>query len=200
MKPGTPREFDLTVDGLTEGQGGQISCAGLPTFQHKAWAVNITVTGHSAIGHLTVWPYTFDPPATSFMNFTPTVYATANAGTVTGCWGCTNSIKASVFAETHVIIDVMGYYEEATGFAGGAVTWLVGIEPNFSIAAGGTDWNDGANCPTGTVLIGGGADTSSANLVTSEHRDAGGYWYETYKNVDTIAHSVSTYSRCMDVK
>jgi hypothetical protein len=103
-----------------------------------------------------------------------------------------------------VIIDVMGYYEEATGFAGGAVTWLVGPEPNYSIGPGGTDWNDGATCPAGTVLIGGGADTSNGDLVTSAHRvvvlPAGSNWYETYKNVGTISYTVSTYSRCMDVK
>jgi hypothetical protein len=136
----------------------------------------------------------------------------ANSGAVTGCLGCLNSINVSVAAATHVIIDVMGYYEEATGFAGGAVSWLVGPEPNYSIPAGASDWNDGATCPAGTVLIGGGADTSSGDLVTSAHRvvvvpgdPATGvpeksYWYETYKNVGTIAYTVSTYSRCMDVK
>jgi len=204
LTAGSTRVFDLSADGLTEGQGGDTSCPGLPAYQHKAWAVNITVFGYSDLGHLTVWPYTYAKPSTSFMNFFTTAYAVANAGAVTGCLGCLNSINVSVAASTHVIIDVMGYYEEATGFAGGAVTWLVGPEPNYSIAAGASDWNDGATCPAGTVLIGGGADTSNGDLVTSAHRvvvlPAGSNWYETYKNVGTIAYTVSTYSRCMDVK
>jgi len=204
MAAGSQRTFDLSAAGLTEGQGGEMSCAGLPAYQHKAWAVNVTVFGYAVNGHLTVWPLDYTKPATSFMNFFPAAYAVANAGTVTGCNGCVNSIYVSVAATTHVIIDVMGYYEEATGFAGGAVTWLAGPDINWSIPPGDTinNWNTGGSCPAGTVVIGGGAEIDNADLLTSAHRvvQAERYWFETYKNVGTVACTVSTYTACMDVK
>jgi hypothetical protein len=81
-------------------------------------------------------------------------------GAVTGCYGCANFVWVYAAAPTHVIIDVMGYYTEATGFAGGAVTWLIGPWGTYSIGAGSTDWNDGGSCPAGTVILGGGANSS----------------------------------------
>ena len=63
------------------------------------------------------------------MNFSPAVYAMANAGTVMGCSGCLDSINVYVAATTHMIIDVMGNYEphrdrtsqvvDGTGLSGG---------------------------------------------------------------------------------
>jgi len=95
----------------------------------------------------------------------------------------------------------MGCYEEANGFAGGAVTWWVGYA-NYSIPAGGTDYNWGGTCPAGMVLIGGGAFTSNAHLVVSARSPTGSpqYWRETYKNTGTAACTVTTYSRCMDIR
>jgi hypothetical protein len=202
MTAGSTREFDLTADGLAEGQGGQISCAGLPTFQHKAWAVNITVTDYSSIGHLTVWPYTFDPPATSFMNFSPTAYAMANSGTVTGCWGCSNSIKVSVFAQTHVIIDVMGYYEEAKGFAGGVVSNYVGTTVT-GILPGSSGVALGAACPDGTVIIGGTVQTNdtTGSMVLGDQYVSSSMWRQVVKNTHpSLTFSATSTSRCMDVK
>jgi hypothetical protein len=138
------------------------------------------------------------------MNFTPTVYATANAGTVTGCWGCTNSIKVSVFAETHVIIDVMGYYEEATGFAGGAVTSLAGTEVT-GITQGNSAVTLGGACPAGTVIIGGSMDSTSllGDVVAAEQYVTGGTtWRQVVRNVSTTpaTYAATATSRCMDVK
>jgi len=202
MAAGSTRVFDLSAAGLSEGQGGDTSCAALPTFQNKAWAVNITVFGYSELGHLTVWPYTFDKPTTSFMNFSPTAYAMANSGTVTGCYGCSNSINVSVAAATHVIIDVMGYYEEATGFAGGAVSNLVGTATG--IGPGDSGVALGGACPADTVIIGGSVETT-ATAGTMRLGDQSVSSGTTWRQVVTNTHASSTFSatstsRCMDVK
>ena len=175
MAAGETRTFDLRAAGFTEGQGGQTACSQLPTFQFKAWAVNITAVGYSSPGHITVWPYNFPKPATSFMNFFPTAYAVANAGTVTGCGGCADSINVSVAASTHVIIDVMGYYGEATPFATGAMTDFAGTQVT-GIVPGGAATAFGPDCPTGTVFVSGAVDTNSSagNVVLAEQwRTAG---------------------------
>ena len=78
------RAIDLTSAFLTEGQGGQATaCTGLPTLQKRAWAINVTATGYSAPGHLTIEPRWEGISSSSFMNFAPGAYAIANAGTVT---------------------------------------------------------------------------------------------------------------------
>ena len=201
--PATPRSFDLTADGFTEGQGGQTSCSGIPTFSHKAWAVNITVTGYSALGHLTVYPYGGTLPATSFMNFFTSAYAMANAGTVTGCAGCVDDIRIAVSTPTHVIIDIVGYYEEATGFATGTLTdfagtQVTGIGPgDYGIAFGGA-------CPAGTVIVSGAVDTSSSlgNLVAADQTiSSGTTWRQVVRNVSAaLTYSATAFSRCMDVQ
>ena len=201
--PATPRAFDLTTEGFTEGQGGQTSCSGIPTYSHKAWAVNITVTGYSALGHLTVYPYGGTLPSTSFMNFFTTAYAMANAGTVTGCAGCSNDIRIAVSTPTHVIIDVVGYYEEATGFATGTLTdfagtQVTGIGPgDYGVALGGA-------CPAGTVIVSGAVDTTSGMgyvLAAEQTIASGTTWHQVVRNISTTnTYSATAYSRCMDVQ
>jgi hypothetical protein len=207
MAANEARVFDLSADGLIEGQGGDTSCSRLPAYNHRAWAVNITVTGYSAIGHLTVWPYGYPKPATSFMNFSPAVYAMANAGTVTGCNGCLDSITVSVAATTHVIIDVMGYYEAASGYVSGATATMY-TTPK-AILGSSVGWQQGGFCPVGTVLIGGGSynDGTDSNLMTEQHYHAFdtppdflGTWREYFRNLGPTTINVWVYSRCMDVR
>jgi hypothetical protein len=199
LTAGSTRAFDLSAIGLTRGQGGQASCPGLPTYNPKAWAVNITVVGYTENGHLTVWPFASSKPATSFLNFSSTAYAVANAGTVTGLLGGIDSINVSAFAPTHVIIDVMGYYEEATGFAGGAVTSLVG--PIQELAANTNSYILGAACPAGTVIIGGQAYTGFGTLHLTDHRIVPGkMWSEWVANTHTYAEVIRVYSTCMDIQ
>jgi hypothetical protein len=201
LTAGSTRVFDLSADGLVEGQGGDTSCAGLPTYQHKAWAVNITVFGYSDLGHLTVWPYTYAKPSTSFLNFSTTAYAVANSGTVMGCLGCLNSINVSVVAQTHVIIDVMGYYEEATGFAGGAVTELSGGALTI-VTPSEYSTKFGPNCPAGTVVVGGSGNSDGWGkvLIASFGFLNNGYWMSYFNTSSTTAYNAVAHSRCMDVK
>jgi hypothetical protein len=203
LTAGSTRVFDLSADGLAEGQGGDTVCPGLPTYQHKAWAVNITVFGYSALGHLTVWPYTYSKPSASFLNFFTTAYAVANAGAVTGCLGCLNSINVSVAAATHVIIDVMGYYEEATGFAGGALTDFAGTTES-GIAPGGSAILLGGTCPAGTKFVSGAFDSDSGtgSLVAAEQYLVGGdTWRQVVRNIHaTVTFSATAYTRCIDVQ
>jgi hypothetical protein len=100
---------------------------------------------------------------------------------------------------SHLIIDVMGYYEQATGFPTGTVTQLAGT--TTSVAAGGVILVSGGACPAGTSLVGGAQTNggSGANVVlTSDHNRSGTTWVEFVKNIGGIAINVTVYSLCLD--
>ncbi len=92
-------------------QGG-VDC-GL-TSRTRAVHVNITaisVTGGSSAGYLTVYPFGVARPNASIVNFTPG-QTIANAATFPICPDCTSDLNVfNAFGTTHVIIDILGYYE-----------------------------------------------------------------------------------------
>jgi hypothetical protein len=200
---GTPRSFDLTTDGYAKGQGGATSgCTGLPGFSHHGWAVNITATGFTALGNLTVYPSGGTKPLASVLNYSPVLSAVANAASVAGCLGCDDDVTVAANASaSHVVIDVMGYYQQATGFVTGteSVTYLAGTP--VTIAPGGTAFVYGGSCPAGTVLTGGGMTNSlfGASVVASDHFVTGSLWYEYVRNGAGQAADVTVYSACKDI-
>jgi hypothetical protein len=198
LNPGVPRTFDLTTDGYGKGQGGQTSgCTGLPSFSHRAFAVNITVAAYAANGGLQVYPSGGAIPATSLINFFPAAYAIANNGPVTGCYGCVDDITINAFgASTHVIIDVMGYYERAS-VTGASISRIAGTPVN--IAAGGRSFATGGACPAGTVMIGGENDYTGTDVSIGESRQATATtWTMWHINNDALARTTTVYSRCLD--
>lgn len=197
----TSRTFDLTTIGYGEGQGGQTSgCTGLPSFSHFGWAVNITVTDYSSNGGLQVYPFGGAIPATSIINYFPGAYALANNGHVTGCYGCADDITVRAFgAAANVIIDVMGYYQQATttGLTASSVTRFAGTPVNIN--AGLEAFAYGGNCPAGTVMIGGENDFSGSDLAVGETRqNTATQWVMWQINNDGVTRTTTVYSRCLD--
>jgi hypothetical protein len=197
LTAGTSRAFDLTTDAFTKGQGGTSPCPGLPSYSHYGWSVNITAAGYATNGNLVVWGYGGTEPATSILNHPLGPYAIANAATITGCVGCMDDIviKANV-SDTHVIIDVMGYFRDA-GVADVTVTRFAGTPVN--IAAGSKNFVTGGACPTGTVMIGGEVDHSTGDMAMGEsHQDSATTWTFWMINNTASSASVTAWSRCMD--
>jgi hypothetical protein len=208
MNPGVSRVFDLTTGGFSKGQGGDTVCPGLPAFSHFGWSANVTATGHTAIGGLQAWGFTGPIPSTSLLNFFPAGFAIANAGSLTGCFGCADDVVISTFGgAAHVIIDVTGFYEQATGFAttdtvgNPVVTELAGTLT--TIAANSTTFVNGAACPAGTVLVSGGQSNSASGVnavLTSDHHKSGTLWTEFLRNPNTAATATATvFTYCIDV-
>jgi hypothetical protein len=201
VNPGVPRTFDLTTVGYAKGQGGATSgCAGLPIDSPFGWAANITASQYSANGGIQIWGYLGIIPATSILNYFPGAYAIANNGSLTGCYLCADDVTLSVFgAATHVIIDVMGYYDHATGFAVGTpvVTSLVGTDVN--VPAGGGAYVYGAACPAGTVLVGGTAYVGGGLLSVADHQIISTTWREWYRNTTGSSVLVRVSSTCLEV-
>jgi hypothetical protein len=202
LSAGSARTFDLTSGGFSKGQGGDTSCTGLPSFNFYAWAVNITLTGYHTTGYLQAYPYGGSVPSSSIANFATALPAIANGTTVTGCYGCSDSITILASAPTQAIIDVYGYYEVATGYSTGVVTQMVGTAT--TVAANTYQYVQGGSCPAGTIVIG-GAQTNSGSgstpVLTSDHDFTGTSWYEYVLNSNTTtAANVYVFATCQDVQ
>ncbi|MCL4849546.1 MAG: hypothetical protein KJ066_23585 [Acidobacteria bacterium] len=199
LQPGGSRSFRLYTLGLIAGQGGsQVPCPGLPTAAQPAWAVNVTVTGHSGPGWLTAWGFGGTEPNASIINYSPTLGpAVANGLVLTGCAGCVQDItvKAAVSA-VHVIIDVVGSFKRATA-ANAAVTRLAGSTVN--IAGQSSGGVQGGHCPAGTQLIGGDVQIGGADLSLADFRQASAtsWWAYVFSRVG-FTNGVTVFSRCMD--
>jgi len=98
---------------LTGGQTRSFSIrgnCGVPT-SAKAVSLNVTITGATSDGWLTLWPSGQTQPNTSTINFSVSDSALAN-GAIVGL--STNTQDLSVFgvaSSDHVILDVTGYFQ-----------------------------------------------------------------------------------------
>jgi hypothetical protein len=197
------RVFDLTTDAEMDGQGGTLPCASLPSFHHVAWALNITVLGngpYTTHGGLKQWPFTGDEPNASVINWTPGLNgAIANGIIATGCPNCSDSINIKNFGAdpTHVIIDVMGFFEDGT-ISSGAVTSFAGLP--VSVANGSDTAVNGGTCPAGTVLVGGEVEhaNTGAVAVSASRQQSSTQWGYMVFNSSSSPVSVTAYSRCQD--
>jgi hypothetical protein len=197
MPANSTRTFDLTTDGYGKGQGGSTSgCAALPSYSHAGWAVNITVTGYGGNGWLTIWPFLGTEPFVSQINFATGIWSVANGLNLTGCDGCFDdiTIRAANNA-THVIIDVIGFYEQATASASD-VTRVAGTSGTST--AGSRAFFSGGACPAGTVLVGGDVDHGSPETLIGEAHGFTTTWTAWIVNNDVVNTTVTVYSRCLE--
>jgi hypothetical protein len=206
--PNTPRDFDLTSDAATEGQGGgPFPCATLPSTHHIAWAVNIAVVGAGAYtGHgvLKAWPFTGPEPTASILNWMPGQNgAIANGLILTGCPGCADSITIKTLGvdSTHVIIDVMGYFSPAT-FNSSTVTRMAGPATGAVATGTGVQSAPGAACPAGTSLVGGDLEhappaAANVSIGASGQLNATQWTFQVW-NASGGNVNFTPYSRCMD--
>jgi hypothetical protein len=197
LPAGSARSFDLTTDSFTKNQGGATSCTGLPSYSYYGWAVNIAVTGYSGSGWLVAWPYGGVETTTAVSTYGPAVYALSSGVTLTGCLGCVNDVNIRAYnAATHVIIDVVGYYQDAYA-AGATVTRVVGdVE---AVGANNSLYIDGGACPAGTVLIGGEVDHGENDLAVAKTMQySSTIWRFWMKNNTAYAVTATGWSRCLD--
>ena len=202
LLPNQIRTFDLTSDAEMKGQGGSLPCPSLPSFHHVGWAINLTVVGtYAAQGGLKQWPFSGPEPNASVINWIPgTSGAIANAMIVVGCPGCADSINLKNFGTdvTHVIIDVMGFFEDGTLPSPDAVTSFAGVP--VSVANGSDTPVSGGTCPAGTVLVGGEIEhaNTGAVAVSASRQQSSTQWGYMVFNSSSSPVTVTAYSRCTD--
>lgn len=110
---GAAREITSRGSGAAfAAQGGKAGGCGIPT---SAKAITFTVTAVDAgSGFLRVWPSDLVQPNATFMNY-DSAFNVSNSGTVNLCGTsgllCISDLKVRAYgSDTHVVIDVAGYY------------------------------------------------------------------------------------------
>ena len=111
---GGSRVFDVAGSGATfAAQGGKAGGCGIPT---SATAIEATITAiDSGSGFLRAWPANAAAPNATFLNYTDMLNV-SNTGAI-GINGCTGiclvntDLRLRAFgSDTHVVVDVNGYY------------------------------------------------------------------------------------------
>ena len=105
--------------GLPLGAGAirSVTVAGVAAVPSSASAVvlNVTAVAPTVAGYLTVWPTGGDKPSTSNVNF---VVGEVVPNLVTVGVGAAGQVSIYNFAgATHVVVDIMGWFDNAGGFA-----------------------------------------------------------------------------------
>ncbi len=171
------RGAGLTIDGQFSG-GGLVGTASRPSValtvrgragvpsSATAVVVNVTATGSTAGGYVTVWPGG-SQPATSTLNFSPG-QTIANAAVV----GTSGAIRVFASVPTHLIVDITGYFSGAETFR--PLTTPARLADTRSRTQGPLSAGEALTVSTGGVA---GVDDGSAavalNITATDAREPG---------------------------
>jgi hypothetical protein len=109
-----PNDTGLPLGGGATRQVPVAGVAGVPS-SASAVVLNVTAVSPTASGYLTVWPAGGPKPATSNLNF---VAGDVVPNLVTVGVGTGGEVSIFNFAgSTHVVVDIMGWFDNAGGFA-----------------------------------------------------------------------------------
>lgn len=109
IPPGGIRSYN--VRGAVVSQGGNPAGCPSPEGEPQGVHVNVTAVPMADSGNIRIFPFGSTPPRSSFVNYKTGVQNIANSGAIKTCFNCTKDISIqSNFGTTHVVIDVLGYY------------------------------------------------------------------------------------------
>jgi hypothetical protein len=102
------------VRGAVVSQGGNPAGCPSPSGEPYAVHLNVTTVPVAAQGHLRLFPFKMPAPFASMLNYSASAGNMSNAVSVKTCYGCEKDVNIQNFGgTTHVVIDVMGYYNSA---------------------------------------------------------------------------------------
>jgi hypothetical protein len=155
------KQFSVSLTNYA-AQGGNAGTCNIP-IAPAAVAINVTSTDQSGNGNLKVIQTGGGTPNTSFLNFVAGV-STANAGVVrsAGIVGGDNIFIFSAVADTHVVVDIMGYFAAPVATALSCVT---STDTLATVAAGAIFAVDATACPAGYTAVSVNCRTSAYNSV-----------------------------------
>ncbi|WP_363797589.1 hypothetical protein ABU614_20490 [Lysobacter firmicutimachus] len=151
LAPNETRSYHGFTGSDFTAQGGSASTCNIP-LNASAIAVSITAVTPGANGYLTVFPFNDPKPLATAVNYS-TGSITSGQSVIRLCRpGCANEFNVYSLQQSHVVIDVEGFYAEpeataldcTTARETGTLDLLSGLQPKF------------VNCPTGYTATGGG--------------------------------------------
>ncbi len=117
FSPSQSREY--FVYGLVGAQGGSAICFS-PNGEPRGVHLNVTAVPVDGSGNFKIYPANVGPPNASFVNYRSGVQNVANAGTVKAYYaiGEREIEVRNSFGNSHLVIDVLGYYHSTEHLAG----------------------------------------------------------------------------------
>jgi hypothetical protein len=197
----TTRGFDADGASFAAQGGSNISC-GIPSSVAAAVAMTITVTQPVATGYVNAWSITTGQPASSVVNYAAG-QTIANSTIIPIAPGGGNDFNVYSLVDTHVVIDVLGYFAapEATALdCTNESSAFTSIPVNTWTAVD-------AVCPTGRTATGGGHFTNEGTLgypnvwTLSLPGSAFGFngWRIYVDNQSSAARNVQAWATCCRV-
>jgi hypothetical protein len=176
-------------------QGGSETDCGIPA-DVAAVIMNVTVVDSTRMGYLTVFPYGLTRPLASALNYL--------AGEIKGNELISRQTMGQPFdfsiyanGETHVVVDVAGYFSAALAMEPECVT----ANGTLSQVSPGQTYAISATCPIGFTVVGGGPRVAggSPNLTTSESYPQGSSWFVSGRNPSGVQEVVQARANCCRV-
>ena len=188
-------------------QGGNAAGCGVPSDPVQL-AATVTVVNPLAPGDLRLFEYLGTEPNASAINYAPVAGLNlANTTNIPICQICGEDFNIKVDAGgTHVIVDVVGYYDNATFSNKAGLVWAAGhitgatpsVSRSFNNIAGGSAVSV-TRASTGIYYVGFGVDVSARHYSISLGNSASGVPAEgncsaTPRGVDNTQVFVDCYS------
>jgi hypothetical protein len=191
------RSFDVDGSNFT-AQGGSATGCGIPFGVASAVAMTITVTGSVSPGFIVAWSVTTAQPLSSVLNYNA-AQTIANTTIIPVAPGAGDDFNLFSFSNTHVIVDVAGYYAAPVATAldcisvASAVTAMpVNVWTNLDVT-----------CPAGRTATGGGYFTTEGNGgypgVWTLTMPAGNGWRTWVDNQTIGTRTIQTWCNCCRV-
>jgi hypothetical protein len=193
----TTRAFD--ADGTSfAAQGGSNSSCGIPFSVARAVTMTITVTQPIAAGYVNAWSVFQAQPASSVVNYAAG-QTIANTTIIPIVPGAGNDFNVYSLVDTHVVIDVLGYFAAPVATALDCTT----VSSAVILVAVNVWTSIDATCPAGRTATGGGYDTLEVTLgypgVWVTMRPNGNGWRTWVDNQSSVNRSIQTFANCCRV-
>ncbi len=193
---GTGKWFSVNLANYA-AQGGNAAGCGLPAlpFRPGAVAINVTSTDQTGVGNIRAVQSGGGTPLVSLLNYTPGVNL-ANAAIVSSAVSGSDDIYIlSSNSDTHVIVDIMGYFAAPVATALSCTT--------VNAASGAIPTATGsfitATCAAGYTVTGGGfwvGSNFTPTVYTFGSMPSGNGWQAGIYNTQPGTVTLTTYAVC----
>ncbi len=194
----TVRSFDVTAVTDYSFQGGDASnCSGAGAAgSFAAAALNLTIAAPFSNGYITAFPFLAAQPLASNLNYVAG-QTVANFAIVRLDQGASaNELSVYSFAQTHLIVDMVGYYINP---ALGELDCVETSSSNITVNANSTGTGSSPACAVGYTIVSGGCTMSTfdGRIVSSRSFPNSNIHFCAFRNENASASNLGVvYGRC----